>query len=191
IKDSVEPCLVLSLFMGCASRSSIICAENASNLEKAPETGRPSRSDSSFGTVKNSIDFLAVAKLSISCGFRRFFRSLKRLSRLLVHEEEKEIDEGEMEVGFPTDVKHLTHIGPNRTAMSINQNIVVDEGEMEVGFPTDVKHLTHIGPNGTAMSINQNIVVQSWENSSVSLAQFELAMAAQAESISQPVVCSS
>ncbi|KAL9262875.1 CRIB domain-containing protein [Drosera capensis] len=157
MRDSVEPCLVLSLFMGWASKSSIICTKNASNLEKAPETGRPSRSDSSFGIVKNSIDFLAVAKLSISCGFRRFFRSFKSLSRLLVHKDDKEID----------------------------------EGEMEIGFPTDVKHLTHIGPNGTAMSINQNIVVRSWENLSVSLVQVELAMAAQAESISQPVICSS
>ncbi|KAL9249722.1 CRIB domain-containing protein, partial [Drosera capensis] len=149
MKDSFEPCLVLSLFMGCASKSSVICAQNASNLEKAPETGRHSRSDSSFGTVKNSFDFLAVPKLSILCGFQKFFRTLKSLSRLLVYKDEKEIDDGEMEIGFPTDVKHLTHIGPNGIAMSI--------------------------------------VGRSWENSSASLMQYELAMAAQAESISQPV----
>ncbi|CAA6667909.1 unnamed protein product [Spirodela intermedia] len=56
-----------------------------------------------------------------------------------------------------------------------------EEGkEMEIGFPTDVKHVAHIGPGGGAMG---------WETfaggiqplSALSVQQFELTMAAQAE----------
>lgn len=62
---------------------------------------------------------------------------------------------------------------------------------MEIGFPTDVKHVTHIGWDETETT-NPARDSSSWENppvppeflsfpSSVSLRQFELAMAAQAD----------
>lgn len=61
------------------------------------------------------------------------------------------------------------------------------EIEMEIGFPTDVKHVTHIGLDGSTMTNP----VKGWDNlamsmapeiltfPSLSLRQFELAMAAQ------------
>ncbi|CAL9127954.1 unnamed protein product [Musa textilis] len=46
----------------------------------------------------------------ISTGFQKLVRSLKSLSQHLVfHKEEDE--EVEMEIGFPTDVQHVAHIG--------------------------------------------------------------------------------
>lgn len=57
------------------------------------------------------------------------------------------------------------------------------EIEMEIGYPTDVKHITHVGLNGSSFSN-----INGWENTkapelislpSISLKQFELAMAAQ------------
>ena len=56
---------------------------------------------------------------------------------------------------------------------------------MEIGFPTDVMHVTHIGWDGSSTNI------KGWENlttpdqllanfPTISLRQFELAMAAQA-----------
>lgn len=58
---------------------------------------------------------------------------------------------------------------------------------MEIGFPTDVKHVTHIGYDGS-MTANPD---KNWDQlqlssdthsfPSVSLEQFELAMATQAE----------
>lgn len=56
---------------------------------------------------------------------------------------------------------------------------------MEIGLPTDVKHITHIGWDGST-TIHP---IKGWENieapeklslSSISLKQFELAMADQA-----------
>lgn len=61
----------------------------------------------------------------------------------------------------------------------------VMEMEMEIGFPTDVKHVTHIGWDGSSTN-----PIKGWENlrtpellanfPTISLRQFELAMAAQA-----------
>lgn len=70
----------------------------------------------------------------------------------------------------------------------------VEEVEMEIGYPTDVKHVTHIGLDGSTTT-NPNIKGNHWENlnnfvpseflnsfPSISLRQFELSMAAQAQS---------
>lgn len=62
-----------------------------------------------------------------------------------------------------------------------------EEKEMEIGYPTDVKHLTHIGWDGSTTISNS---AKGWENlttseiisfPSISLKQFEIAMAKQAE----------
>lgn len=62
---------------------------------------------------------------------------------------------------------------------------------MEIGLPTDVKHVTHIGLDGSATTNTtaNPLKASSWENNfntpeilsfpSISLKQFELAMAAQ------------
>ncbi|MCE3049452.1 hypothetical protein HAX54_044835 [Datura stramonium] len=58
------------------------------------------------------------------------------------------------------------------------------EMEMEIGYPTDVKHVTHIG-----LDESTNPLIKGWGDSkapdllsfpSISIQQFELAMAAQA-----------
>lgn len=62
--------------------------------------------------------------------------------------------------------------------------------EMEIGYPTDVKHVTHIGFDGSN-KINNNPMIKSWDNSkslsfpSISIQQFELAMATQASGSSR------
>ncbi|KAM3357324.1 CRIB domain-containing protein RIC1 [Capsicum chinense] len=64
------------------------------------------------------------------------------------------------------------------------------EMEMEIGYPTDVKHVTHIGFDGSN-KINNNPMIKSWDNSkslsfpSISIQQFELAMATQASGSSR------
>lgn len=67
-----------------------------------------------------------------------------------------------------------------------------EEKEMEIGYPTDVKHVTHIGWDGST-TINP---IKGWENlkapeivsfpSTISIKQFEVAMAAQASGEHQP-----
>lgn len=59
---------------------------------------------------------------------------------------------------------------------------------MEIGFPTDVKHVTHIGWDGTTTTTTTT--TKGWDEfkapdlvslPAISLRQFDLAMAAQAD----------
>lgn len=61
---------------------------------------------------------------------------------------------------------------------------------MEIGYPTDVKHVAHIGLNGSSFSNTkgrENIKAPELISfPSISLKQFELAMAAQLHRPSNP-----
>ncbi|KAK9288703.1 hypothetical protein L1049_017166 [Liquidambar formosana] len=114
--------------------------------------GRQEGEESSSAGLRmnHSFGFLELPKPNISNGIHRLIRRFKSFSQLFVFEE------------------------------------VEMEKEMEIGFPTDVKHVTHIGWDGST-STNP---VKGWENlkapeilafPSISLRQFELAMAAQAD----------
>ena len=70
--------------------------------------------------------------------------------------------------------------------ISVYKEIEEVTAEMEIGFPTDVKHVTHIGLDGNTTTNP----VKGWEDfnptdiiafPSISLRQFELAMAAQTQ----------
>ncbi|KAL8119006.1 hypothetical protein AgCh_016486 [Apium graveolens] len=97
--------------------------------------------------MKNSWGLVSFQKPNINFGIHKLIiRSFKNFSQLFVYKEEM-------------------------------------EKEMEIGLPTDVKHVGHIGWDGSNS-------LKSWENlktpeiiafSSVSLQQFELAMAAQVD----------
>ncbi|KAL9232711.1 hypothetical protein vseg_007788 [Gypsophila vaccaria] len=104
---------------------------------------------------------LRLPKAALSHGIQRLIRSLKTVSRLFVYknksvEGEKDDDDSEI---------------------------------MEIGYPTDVKHLTHIGWDGSTTTTMVSKACKEWDESnpsqvislpSISLKQFELAMAQQA-----------
>ncbi|CAI9776392.1 unnamed protein product [Fraxinus pennsylvanica] len=67
--------------------------------------GKPSTQKS----MKKRRGFLALPKPLFSKGIHRLMNRLKRFSQMFVFKEEME--EKEMEIGLPTDVKHVSHIG--------------------------------------------------------------------------------
>ncbi|KAI3794879.1 hypothetical protein L1987_37520 [Smallanthus sonchifolius] len=95
-----------------------------------------------------------VSRSSISRGIQRLIlQTFQRFSRIMRY---RDVEEIEMEI------------------------------ELEIGYPTDVKHVTHIGYDGS-MTTNP---VKNWDNietpeiysfPSISLKQFQHAMAAQSE----------
>ncbi|XAR67418.1 hypothetical protein NMG60_11002174 [Bertholletia excelsa] len=159
MKDRMERLVVLPFSVGCVSQASV---EVGTGQPKKPKTepkppaatrSKEREEGSPELKTKNSWNFLAVPKPKISNGINRLVKSFKSFSQLFVYKEE-EIEE--MEV------------------------------EMEIGFPTDVKHVTHIGWDGTATTNP----IKGWENlttpeilsfPSISLRQFEFAMASQAD----------
>ncbi|KAK6122848.1 hypothetical protein DH2020_043374 [Rehmannia glutinosa] len=134
------------LSIRCDSESSVAVASTTALSPKHSKT-RKRGGEENLKMKKNE----DVSKASIfSQGLHRLIRRFKSFSQLFVYKEE------------------MGHV----------------EKEMEIGFPTDVKHVTHIGVDGST-TVNP---VSNWENlkateilsfPSISLQQFELAMANQ------------
>lgn len=137
--------------VGCVSHSSVDVVETQpkkSQAESNPAT--PSEIQSNNGRTKSS--FLPLPKPNISAGFHKVIKGFKSLSYLFQsYREDDDDDEEEM--------------------------------EMEIGFPTDVQHVAHIGWDGFNSG---GTGMKSWNKGpellslpTISLKQFELAMAAQ------------
>ncbi|XP_019172486.1 PREDICTED: CRIB domain-containing protein RIC4-like [Ipomoea nil] len=128
----------------------------ASAFSEAKERQEGGEGAASGERKRNGWGFLVIPKAARL----KLTRGLKSLSQVFVYKEESEEEE--------------------------------EEKEMEIGFPTDVKHVTHIGWDGST-TINP---INGWENlkapeivsfpSTISVKQFELAMAAQASGEHQP-----
>ncbi|XP_038705331.1 CRIB domain-containing protein RIC4 [Tripterygium wilfordii] len=122
IRDRMERLVLLPFSIGCVSESSVVLGastdqsnrprtktDTINSLSRTKEDDE--ESSSSDHSMKNSMRFLqSLPKPHISTGFHRLFRTL---SHLFVYKEDMEDGdlEMEMEIGGPTDVKHVTHIG--------------------------------------------------------------------------------
>ncbi|XP_034682788.1 CRIB domain-containing protein RIC4 [Vitis riparia] len=116
MRDRMERLVVLPFTAGCVSYASVAVSEqqprrskpdtNSSTI-RAQEEDQESFSDS----MKNSFRLLALPKPNISTGFHRLVKGFKNFSQLFVPKEDMEDSDEEMQIGFPTDVKHVTHIG--------------------------------------------------------------------------------
>ncbi|XP_012085755.1 CRIB domain-containing protein RIC4 isoform X2 [Jatropha curcas] len=119
MRDRMERLVLLPFSIGCVSESSVAIGIHHPRRTKPshdtnPSSTRPKEEDeeslsSSDESMKNALKFLALSKPNISDRFHRIVKGFKTFSQLFVYEEE--IEEMEMEIGLPTDVKHVTHIG--------------------------------------------------------------------------------
>ncbi|GLT78527.1 hypothetical protein SLA2020_500590 [Shorea laevis] len=151
---SLEKFVVLPFSLGCNSHSSVAVA-SGDDLSKFNDQQKPRKQEqegcwTKQRRKKNTKSFCAIPKHNISSGIHRLIKSVKSLSRFFVLKEE--IESEEMEIGFPTDVKHVTHIGLDGTTTTNPLKNWEDFG----------------GPPNNIISFP-----------SISLHQFELAMAAQ------------
>ncbi|KAK9671359.1 hypothetical protein RND81_12G024700 [Saponaria officinalis] len=108
------------MVFGCVSRSSVgvDVPSNDSNNHAIQNSSTQDNIQKDLRIIKKMRHPLGfrLPKGSLSHGIQRFIRSFKTVSRLFVYKtNEKVIEENdendEMEIGYPTDVKHLTHIG--------------------------------------------------------------------------------
>ncbi|KAF5736619.1 CRIB domain-containing protein RIC4-like [Tripterygium wilfordii] len=124
MKNRLERFVVLRFNIGCNSDSSVAVATSQSKKTKPepnpPVTGRKEREQSSCRQKMNkSSGFLTLRRPTIFYGIHRLKRSIKStLSQIFVYREEIEEIETKIEIGFPTDVKHVTHIGLDGTTTS-------------------------------------------------------------------------
>ncbi|XXG41502.1 hypothetical protein AAC387_Pa01g1947 [Persea americana] len=111
MSDRMEKLVLLPFSIGCVSEASV--AVGTSNLKKTKPEPKQSFTRGecvSGGKTKNSLGFIPLQKPNVSASLQRMTKSFKNFSHLFVYKEE-DMEEVEMEIGFPTDVKHVTHIG--------------------------------------------------------------------------------
>ncbi|XP_022747624.1 CRIB domain-containing protein RIC4-like [Durio zibethinus] len=119
MRDRMERFVILPFSVGCVCESSVAVAVQQPKRSKPADTNstaiRTRKEDeeslSSDQSMKHSLKLLPLPKPAISTGFHRLFKSFKTLSQFFAYKEEMEESEKDMQIGFPTDVKHVTHIG--------------------------------------------------------------------------------
>ncbi|XWS65142.1 hypothetical protein CRYUN_Cryun05aG0065800 [Craigia yunnanensis] len=123
MRDRMERFVILPFSVGCVSESSVAVAVQQPRRSKPADTNstatRTREEDEeslSSESMKYSLKFLPLPKPDISTGFHRLFKRFKTLPQLFAYKEEMEDSEKDMEIGFPTDVKHVTHIGLDDSA---------------------------------------------------------------------------
>ncbi|XP_038973174.1 CRIB domain-containing protein RIC4-like [Phoenix dactylifera] len=115
MQDQMGRLMVLPFSAGCVSQSSNAVTGN--QAKQAQTTSNPAPASgggesSSSGKMKSSLGLLSFPRRNISAGLQRLIKSFKSLSQMFaVYKEEGEEMEMEMEIGFPTDVQHVAHIG--------------------------------------------------------------------------------
>ncbi|KAL6185631.1 hypothetical protein ACLB2K_041761 [Fragaria x ananassa] len=160
----MERFAVLPFRLGCTSHSSVELGEaiepRKPKISTAPPNPPPPPQATDDGrtqgrsAMKNSFHFLSQGKQHISSGMQRLMRSIKSFSQIFVYKEDTDEEkETEMEIGFPTDVKHVTHIGLDGSTTTNNN---LNNFHSNAALPPQVVSFP-----------------------SISLKQFELAMAAQ------------
>ncbi|KAG2300374.1 hypothetical protein Bca52824_036846 [Brassica carinata] len=115
MRDRMERLVVLPFSVGCISDSSVDVLSPLSKHHHHHHSPQGIRDQEEEENMKNVFKFLAVSKPEISTGINRLFKSFKTISQLFAYKEEEESEEGEtsglMEIGAPTNVKHVSHIG--------------------------------------------------------------------------------
>ncbi|KAI3797731.1 hypothetical protein L1987_32994 [Smallanthus sonchifolius] len=126
MKDRMERLVAFPFVTGCVSAASVavcvqhgrrskedidpshmVCRSFGIPKDQKDEEGAPTSSDN---MMKSSFRFTSLSKPNVSIGLQRLTKSIKSLSQSLVFKDDMEM-EMEMEIGLPTDVKHVAHVG--------------------------------------------------------------------------------
>ncbi|RZC63431.1 hypothetical protein C5167_025177 [Papaver somniferum] len=166
-------------FSSCSSQSSVDVVENPSKKTKLD----PSSSTIVQGGAEKE-DKLEVKKYSsnkfhiaiqkpnnISLGIQRILKSFKSFSQIFAYKDDDE--DIEMEIGLPTDVKHVAHIGWDGSTTTTKSNTTTPSNDALKDCFLWENLNTH---SNDEKGGHQK---ESLANTSISLRQFELAMAAQ------------
>uniref|UniRef100_A0A1J3HKG4 CRIB domain-containing protein RIC2 n=1 Tax=Noccaea caerulescens TaxID=107243 RepID=A0A1J3HKG4_NOCCA len=116
MKDRMERCVVLPFSLGCSTHSSVAVADTHQQHKKPNQLIKRREESDENGLFQKEDTKIDNNGANISDGIYKIIRSFKSFSHFFIrYEEETEEREAEMEIGFPTDVKHLSHIGVDGT----------------------------------------------------------------------------
>ncbi|KAK7374373.1 hypothetical protein VNO80_07803 [Phaseolus coccineus] len=129
MRQKMERLVILPFSAGCISEATVAVGlphprRSKPHTSSSPPTIKGAKvvedSETLSGeSMKNSLRLLdVVPKPNLSNGFNRLFKGFKNFSQLFVEKDEYEEVEIDMEIGCPTDVQHVTHIGWDGIATS-------------------------------------------------------------------------
>ncbi|EYU39707.1 hypothetical protein ABFS82_06G179900 [Erythranthe guttata] len=120
MRDRMERFVLLPFTAGCIAESSIAVTKPTptrtrdGEMEQEEEYDDENEEESLSG--ENSKSPSSLLPLPI---FQKLFKNIKNFSTSFAYKDELEETETRMEIGFPTNVKHVTHIGLDGCASSI------------------------------------------------------------------------
>ncbi|GFQ00405.1 crib domain-containing protein ric4 [Phtheirospermum japonicum] len=117
MRDIMERFVFLPFTAGCISESSIPIVMHHTKRSKLGMNSTPTRThEEEKEEEREYVDDEESLKGALP-RFQKLFKNFKTFSQLFVYKElEQEMG---LEIGFPTDVKHVTHIGLDGCATSI------------------------------------------------------------------------
>ncbi|CAJ1822830.1 unnamed protein product [Sphenostylis stenocarpa] len=129
MRQRMERLVILPFSAGCISEASVAVGVPQPRRSKPDTNASPPTIKGGKGVedseivsgenMKNSLRLIdVVPKPNISNGFNRLFKGFKNFSQFFVEKDEYEEVEMDMEIGCPTDVQHVTHIGWDGIATS-------------------------------------------------------------------------
>ncbi|GKC32228.1 CRIB domain-containing protein RIC4-like protein [Tanacetum coccineum] len=128
MKDRMERLVAFPFANSCVSASSVaVCVQHGRRSKEDHDStshmvyksydmpkdqkDEDGRTISIDNIMKNSFRFLAPSKPNVSIRLQRLTKTIKCLSQSLAFKENMDDGQMEMEIGLPTDVKHVAHVG--------------------------------------------------------------------------------
>ncbi|AES77900.1 putative CRIB domain-containing protein [Medicago truncatula] len=116
MRNHMERLVVLPFSFRCASNSSVELGEQKGQKIDSKDSIDSRRQEGQVIITtkikkKRSSGFFVLPKPNVAAGIQRLIRGIKSLSQLFFYKKHIEEMEQDMEIGYPTDVKHVTHIG--------------------------------------------------------------------------------
>ncbi|KAF8107924.1 hypothetical protein N665_0116s0129 [Sinapis alba] len=117
MKDRIQRFVALPFSLGCSTQSSVAVADTHDQHKKPNQLIKKRKETDENGLFLKEDTNIDNNNNNDSANISdKIIRSFKSFSHYFIrYEEEREERETEMEIGFPTDVKHLSHIGVDGT----------------------------------------------------------------------------
>ncbi|KAL5703121.1 hypothetical protein ACHQM5_028254 [Ranunculus cassubicifolius] len=133
----MERLVLLPFSIGCTSQSSVAVIENNQKFTKPEQFPSPTSDSGKDESVSNAkMKFLGIRKPNMSSGIQKIVKTFKSLSEFFVFKDEVEELDIDMEIGHPTDVKHVTHFGLDGST-TFNPLVGLDElKQFELAMPS-------------------------------------------------------
>eukprot|EP00252_Welwitschia_mirabilis_P006024 TRINITY_DN16695_c0_g1_i1.p1 TRINITY_DN16695_c0_g1~~TRINITY_DN16695_c0_g1_i1.p1 ORF type:complete len:225 (-),score=25.50 TRINITY_DN16695_c0_g1_i1:175-849(-) len=169
-----------------AKKSQVKCASEKTSLDAKKSLSKAAAEQPARSAAIESSAFI-ISKSQISNTLQRLIKGFRALSQLFVYRVEEAEEEKELQIGFPTDVKHVAHIGWDGSSGTMKSWMDGEKTGSERGRPSacgEPRSSSWVEDPSALSAFAANDVLGSLglRPNNVSASQFELFKAANANS---------